>query len=455
MLAGQRWHSRWLGGCTVAGMWEALQESVQAYVDDPTHPELTWTMRDKFEDYDEYTEFFNHFENHREAMTTKIGLQRTLREQRSSPSFFPESFDMNEPQGREAFIVEFRRYAALGVARRHLRLSGTGGYAYSTEMLKIASLTLEDWIAELVLAPRRPLTQFLGISASEWQSFLKYSTLETAQLNLESAEPYHWRAGEVKPLASFEKLVRDVEARWPQASLDDGQNVWIVKPHAESKATGLKCMQRLPDIMRHCMASPYSTVQKYIERPFLLDGRKFHIRQWVLLKSAAPLKAFMFSECYFRLCDQQYNLATLDDVQSHLSNYQVNQEGDSMSVPEFKERLAQVTGRDDLWEEEIRPQLDAIVLATCKAARSKLVQRSGCFELYGFDLMLDADLRVWLLEVNSSPDCRHSAPFLDRMLPRMTRRLLQVACLDQEEPDGEQYDWELLASESTSPLKSY
>ena len=28
----------------------------------------------------------------------------------------------------------------------------------------------------------------------------------------------------------------------------------------------------------------------------------------------------------------------------------------------------------------------------------------GCFELFGFDLMLSADWRVWLLEANAEPD---------------------------------------------------
>ena len=38
-----------------------------------------------------------------------------------------------------------------------------------------------------------------------------------------------------------------------------------------------------------------------------------------------------------------------------------------------------------------------------------------CFQLFGFDVMLDADMRPWLIEVNVSPDLAETAP-LDKQL---------------------------------------
>ena len=34
----------------------------------------------------------------------------------------------------------------------------------------------------------------------------------------------------------------------------------------------------------------------------------------------------------------------------------------------------------------------------------------ACFELFGFDVMLDHDARPWLIEVNVSPDLASSSP---------------------------------------------
>jgi hypothetical protein len=55
--------------------------------------------------------------------------------------------------------------------------------------------------------------------------------------------------------------------------------------------------------------------------------------------------------------------------------------------------------------------------------------------------MIDEGMRMWLLEVNLSPGCEGRTPFLERMLERMSKRLLEVAVGGQEAPDGEKPDW--------------
>ena len=41
--------------------------------------------------------------------------------------------------------------------------------------------------------------------------------------------------------------------------------------------------------------------------------------------------------------------------------------------------------------------------------------KSACFEVYGFDVLVDAKLRPWLLEVNVSPSLSSSSP-LDKQI---------------------------------------
>ncbi|CAJ1356566.1 unnamed protein product [Effrenium voratum] len=302
-----------------------------------------------------------------------------------------------------------------------------------------------------------------------WDALLLYSDLDQSQILSRLAK--RKRKGEEEPMLQewpefishrwgtlddeshnrLEDVLTRLEGLFPQWSLQGGwlgQNVWIVKPGTNSKGSGIECMRSLPQLLQHCERMPNRIVQKYIERPLLLfSGRKFDIRQWVLVRSVRPLKVFLFSECYLRLCNGMYDLGDLQDRERHISNWQVNKhgknvvEGAVVSLQDFKAELSELTGCEDYWESELLPQLKHIVIEVLRSAESRLEQRAESFELLGFDVMVDEAMKMWLLEVNLSPGCEGRTNFLERMLSRMSHRLIEVAVLGQEEPDGEEPDW--------------
>lgn len=50
--------------------------------------------------------------------------------------------------------------------------------------------------------------------------------------------------------------------------------------------------------------------------------------------------------------------------------------------------------------------------------------QKNCFEIYGFDIILDESLNPWLIEVNLSPACNERTDWITKMLDDMSLDLL-------------------------------
>jgi glutathione synthase/RimK-type ligase-like ATP-grasp enzyme len=99
----------------------------------------------------------------------------------------------------------------------------------------------------------------------------------------------------------------------------DGQNMWVIKPADYNRGRGVVIANRLDEVKRIINESFADTkpndevksdlfvIQKYIEKPLLIDGRKFDMRVWVLVTH--ELECFVFAEGYVRLSSYPFSLA--------------------------------------------------------------------------------------------------------------------------------------------------
>jgi hypothetical protein len=54
-------------------------------------------------------------------------------------------------------------------------------------------------------------------------------------------------------------------------------------------------------------------------------------------------------------------------------------------------------------------------------------KRKNCFELFGYDFILDEDFNVWMIEVNTNPCIEESSTILKIYLPRMIDDLVKLS----------------------------
>ncbi|XP_019354776.1 tubulin polyglutamylase TTLL5 isoform X1 [Alligator mississippiensis] len=202
---------------------------------------------------------------------------------------------------------------------------------------------------------------------------------------------------------------------------------WIVKPVASSRGRGVYLINNPNQIS----LEENILVSRYINNPLLIDDFKFDVRLYVLVTSYDPLVIYLYEEGLARFATVRYDQGSknIKNQFMHLTNYSVNKKsGDYVSCddPEVEDygnkwsmsamlRYLKQEGRDTAAlmanvEDLIIKTIISAELAIATACKTFLPHRSSCFELYGFDVLIDATLKPWLLEVNLSPSLACDAP---------------------------------------------
>lgn len=82
-----------------------------------------------------------------------------------------------------------------------------------------------------------------------------------------------------------------------------------------------------------------------------------------------------------------------------------------MSSRQFEEFIQKSqTGKESFsWKNGMLPKINDVVWRTLKSVQENIEQKQNCFEVYGFDIVLDVELNPWVIEVNLSPACSERA----------------------------------------------
>ncbi|KAA3678226.1 tubulin polyglutamylase TTLL4 [Paragonimus westermani] len=227
------------------------------------------------------------------------------------------------------------------------------------------------------------------------------------------------------------RLLKEVWSRQEVSPFDCPTNVigqpnrprWIVKPPACARGIGVRVIRQWSDIPKQ----RHSIVQSYISRPYLINDTKFDLRLYVYVSGFNPLKAYLHRNGLVRFASLKYStsVADISNRYVHLTNYSVNKRNkhNETGVADHKWKL------ETLWRyllnkginvEGLWLQLKDIVFKTLVSVTNSIsimvdqhCRRRACVhELFGFDILLDENMKPWLLEVNVSPSL-HTNTSLD------------------------------------------
>jgi tubulin polyglutamylase TTLL4 len=179
--------------------------------------------------------------------------------------------------------------------------------------------------------------------------------------------------------------------------------VWIVKPCSGARGSGIHLLDSSQsDPPRSAKGI---VVQVYIQRPFLIQNRRFDVRLYALVLTVTPLRIYLHEAGLARFAEKDYrDDGALDDRKIHLTNADRQKSGNWSLTDLFKHLEERGVSTNELKKEFERITISTFIAGMCKIRESlPVANRRTCFELYGLDLILDSDLKCWLLEVNVSP----------------------------------------------------
>ena len=200
-----------------------------------------------------------------------------------------------------------------------------------------------------------------------------------------------------------------------------------MKPVNKSRGIGIYIVNDVSEVNLEETA----IISKYIEKPLLISGHKFDLRLYICITSYEPLRIYVFKEGLVRFASEKYNINDAKTNQfNHLTNYSINKKNENFiqnenleeddhgykwSLSSFMKHVEQIGALDIelFWSRIYDLIIKSIISAehhVFKAMKESCIHRTNCFELLGYDVLIDSNFKPWLLEINLSPSFACDSP---------------------------------------------
>ncbi|NP_083540.1 protein polyglycylase TTLL10 isoform 1 [Mus musculus] len=299
---------------------------------------------------------------------------------------------------------------------------------------------------------------------------LPNNKLLTTKIGLLSALREHARTlSKARMLPSTQTKVLKMEEFFPETyrldirderqaffALFDETQMWICKPTASNQGKGIflirsqeeaaalqaktQSIEDDPIYRKMPFRAPQArVVQRYVQNPLLLDGKKFDVRSYMLIACAMPYMVF-FGHGYARLTLSLYNPHS-SDLSGHLTNqfmqkksplYTLLKESTVWTMEHLNryinDKFRKTKGLPRDWVFTTFTKRMQQIMSHCfLAVKSKLECKLGYFDLIGCDFLIDENFKVWLLEMNANPALHTNCEVLKAVIPGVVIETLDLA----------------------------
>ena len=224
--------------------------------------------------------------------------------------------------------------------------------------------------------------------------------------------------------------------------------IWIMKPAGKAQGKGIFLVTSLNQLYKwknslkggeeNAIDETY-VCQRYIYNPLLLGRKKFDMRVYALFTCYNPLTAYLNRTGFCRFTSFKYSLnpEDLNNNQIHLTNVAVQKQSATYDKQiggkwYFRELKTYLMGRYN--EEQVNSMFDGIqniIIKCIYAVQSVIAKDRHCFELYGYDILIDENLKPWLIEINSNASLTASTERDAQTKIKMLDDLLTIVDLEK------------------------
>ena len=216
---------------------------------------------------------------------------------------------------------------------------------------------------------------------------------------------------------SYPEEKDSIEKKFGNYNIKYNKDIWLVKPQIGSEGRKIFILTNLSDIILHKFI-----INKYLYNPHLIKGYKYDIRFLGLISSIQPIKLYLYNESKVRLSSEKYKFfeSSINNKFMVLINVRVNilnknkykypqnstkiEDTNLWNFETYKKYLE----RKNIKYNKIFAQVEDIFIKLIISVKNKILKEisssnlksSNFYHLIGFDIILDENLKAYLIEAN-------------------------------------------------------